>query len=120
MSHPEFHQDAFGVLPNLRLQPQTRLDLGPFAVATTDGVLFEELAVEFRKEIEPHLDAFRNQTGETYRPMTLAFLKIEEDEKVGWPGGISPPGSHRTVRDSLPSYGSCRSDHLRAGFTQTQ
>ena len=23
-----------------------------------------------------------------------------------WPGGVSPPGSHRTVRDSLPSYGS--------------
>ncbi|MGW4789533.1 FAD-dependent oxidoreductase, partial [Streptomyces sp. NPDC004230] len=28
---------------------------------------------------------------------------------VGSPGGISPPGSHGTVRDSLPSYGSCRS-----------
>jgi hypothetical protein len=28
---------------------------------------------------------------------------------VGSPEGISPPGSHRTVRDSLPSYGSCRS-----------
>src|SRR5674476_1703053 len=25
---------------------------------------------------------------------------------VGWPGGITPPGSHRTVRDSLPSHGS--------------
>ena len=25
---------------------------------------------------------------------------------VGWPGGISPPGSPRTIRDSLPSYGS--------------
>ena len=25
---------------------------------------------------------------------------------VGWPGGIAPPGSHRTVRDSLPSHGS--------------
>src|SRR5436309_4248221 len=27
---------------------------------------------------------------------------------VEWPGGIAPPGSHRTVRDSLPSYGSYR------------
>jgi len=25
---------------------------------------------------------------------------------VGWPGGVSPPGSHGTVRDSLPSHGS--------------
>jgi hypothetical protein len=28
---------------------------------------------------------------------------------AGWPGGISPPGSHRTERDSLPSL---RSSHL--------
>jgi hypothetical protein len=27
---------------------------------------------------------------------------------AGWPGGISPPGSHRTERDSLPSF---RSSH---------
>ena len=27
-------------------------------------------------------------------------------ETVGWPGGVSPPGSHGTVRDSLPSHGS--------------
>ena len=26
---------------------------------------------------------------------------------VGWPGGIAPPGSHRSRRDSLPSPGSC-------------
>jgi hypothetical protein len=26
---------------------------------------------------------------------------------VGWPGGISPPGSHRSVREPLGSYGSC-------------
>jgi len=26
--------------------------------------------------------------------------------RVGWPGGVSPPGSHGTVRDSLPSHGS--------------
>jgi hypothetical protein len=29
---------------------------------------------------------------------------------VGWPGGVSPPGSLRSGRDSLPSPGSC---HLR-------
>ncbi len=28
---------------------------------------------------------------------------------AGWPGGIPPPGSHRTERDSLPSF---RSSHL--------
>src|SRR5215469_261179 len=30
---------------------------------------------------------------------------------VGWPGGISPPGSHRSRRDSLPSPGSSCSYH---------
>jgi hypothetical protein len=30
---------------------------------------------------------------------------------AGWPGGISPPGSHRTERESLPSL---RSSHLKA------
>jgi hypothetical protein len=25
------------------------------------------------------------------------------DPEVGWPGGISPPGSHRSRRDSLPA-----------------
>jgi hypothetical protein len=31
--------------------------------------------------------------------------------KVGWPGGIAPPGSHRSGRDSLPSSGSCHPGH---------
>jgi hypothetical protein len=35
-------------------------------------------------------------------------------------GGISAPGSHGSVRDSLPSYGSCCPDHLIAGFAQAQ
>jgi len=35
-------------------------------------------------------------------------------------GGIAAPGSHRSVRDSLPSYGSCCPDHLLAGFAQAQ
>ena len=35
-------------------------------------------------------------------------------------GGISAPGSHGSVRDSLPSYGSCCPDHLVAGFAQAQ
>ena len=30
---------------------------------------------------------------------------------VGWPGGIAPPGSHRSRRDSLPSPGSCPPGH---------
>jgi hypothetical protein len=35
-------------------------------------------------------------------------------------GGISPPGFHRSVRNSLPLHGSCRPGHLAAGFTQAQ
>jgi hypothetical protein len=34
--------------------------------------------------------------------------------------GISAPGSHRSVRNSLPLHGSCRPGHLTAGFTQAQ
>ena len=42
--------------------------------------------------------------------MTLRGLWVaacpDEATRVGWPGGVSPPGSHGTVRDSLPSHGS--------------
>src|SRR5450759_1530316 len=30
--------------------------------------------------------------------------------RVGWPGGIAPPGSHRSRREGLPSPGSCHLD----------
>jgi hypothetical protein len=33
--------------------------------------------------------------------------RAEPDTRVGSPGGIAPPGSHRSRRDSLPSPGSC-------------
>jgi hypothetical protein len=40
----------------------------------------------------------------------LAGMRVRDDLwHAGWPGGISPPGSHRTERDSLPSL---RSSHL--------
>ena len=32
---------------------------------------------------------------------------------VGWPGGIAPPGSHRSRREGLPSPGSCHLDHQK-------
>lgn len=43
-------------------------------------------------------------------------------ELVGWPGGTSPPGSHRSRRESLDSPGSCRPVHQTAGtvLTKTQ
>lgn len=34
--------------------------------------------------------------------------------------GISAPGLHGSVRNSLPLHGSCRPGHLAAGFTQAQ
>ena len=34
--------------------------------------------------------------------------------------GISAPGFHGSVRNSLPLHGSCRPGHLAAGFTQAQ
>ena len=39
---------------------------------------------------------------------------------VGWPGGVSPPGSHRSVREPLDSYGSCHPDHHQAEGTHFQ
>jgi len=39
---------------------------------------------------------------------------------VGWPGGIAPPGSHRSVREPLGSYGSCHLDHQTAGTAVIQ
>ncbi len=42
--------------------------------------------------------------------------KIAYIDLVGWPGGISPPGSHRSVRNSLPLHGSCRPGHLAGRF----
>jgi len=41
-------------------------------------------------------------------------------ESVGWPGASQPRAPTESVRDSLPSYGSCRPGHLAAGFTQAQ
>lgn len=36
---------------------------------------------------------------------------------VGSPGGVSPPGSHRTVREPLGSHGSCHPGHQALGVT---
>ena len=49
---------------------------------------------------QSYLD-FRSSSGRCVRSRHPA-----EGHPVGWPGGFSPPGSHRTVRDSLPSHGS--------------
>jgi len=38
---------------------------------------------------------------------------LRAPRRVGWPGGISPPGSHGTERDGLPSLRSCHLDHQR-------
>jgi hypothetical protein len=35
---------------------------------------------------------------------------------VGWPGGVAPPGSHRSRREPLGSPGSCRPGHQAARF----
>lgn len=40
---------------------------------------------------------------------------VATDPVVESPGGISPPGAHRTVRESLNSYGSCH-PAARCGF----
>ena len=42
-------------------------------------------------------------------PKAECLTYIDRSWAAGWPGGISPPGSHRTERESLPSL---RSSHL--------
>ena len=41
-------------------------------------------------------------------------------EQVGWPEGVAPSGSHRSVREPLDSYGSCHLDHQTAGTAVVQ
>jgi hypothetical protein len=48
------------------------------------------------------------------QPLPGSILAARGQPAVGWPGGISPPGSHRSRRDSLPSPGSCHPVHQDA------
>ena len=41
-------------------------------------------------------------------------------QQVGWPEGVAPSGSHRSVREPLDSYGSCHLDHQTAGTAVVQ
>jgi hypothetical protein len=45
------------------------------------------------------------------------YRQREWDTLVGWPGGIAPPGSHRTEREPL---GSLRSSHRIPANARTQ
>ena len=42
------------------------------------------------------------------------------EQVVGSPEGVSPSGSHRSVREPLGSYGSCHLDHQTAGTAVVQ
>jgi hypothetical protein len=46
----------------------------------------------------------------------LGFVGRSSGSSVGWPGGISPPGSHRSVRKPVGLYGSCRPGHQAEGI----
>jgi hypothetical protein len=59
----------------------------------------------------PNIPMFRNNTAAFVHELpATALANVDGDSTyvrvVGWPGEVSPPGSHRTVRDSLPSHGS--------------
>jgi hypothetical protein len=67
-------------------------------------------AVRDRRTRRPHVVIGSFGTGKT--ALLVRLTKLFADQglfSAGWPGGISPPGSHRTERDSLPSL---RSSHL--------
>ena len=52
------------------------------------------------------------------RAAVMPYLIQSGAGEVGWPGGTSPPGSHRSVRKPLDLYGSCHpglQDHWTEG-----
>ncbi len=76
-----------------------------FAVAMTfiDQTIVAIAAPQVQKELG--LSSTGLQWAVNAYLLTLAAL-FPLGGRVGWPGGVSPPGSHGTVRDSLPSHGS--------------
>ena len=70
-----------------------------------------------RRAINPHLGSTRPPSpAPSPSPRTVTVTLYVDRSSVGWPEGITPSGSHRSVRDSLPSYGSCRSDRWECRF----
>ena len=68
--------------------------------------------LEARREDLTHYHADNAAAGTVTRRIRIVEGRIAR--------GISAPGLHGSVRNSLPLHGSCRPDHLAAGFTQAQ
>jgi hypothetical protein len=69
-----------------------------------------------RRQAQPQRTGKAGQTSRYPMPTTRKTAStnptpLNSAPSVGWPGGIAPPGSHRSRRDSLPSPGSCRPGH---------
>ena len=106
LRHHEFLHATFGEYFIARLVIR---ELGDLAVTA-------RLAAG-RTRPEPTDDAFLHALL-SYMPLTTCAPRSSHSSPrcsghspspAGWPGGISPPGSHRTERESLPSL---RSSHL--------
>ncbi|WP_425173898.1 transposase family protein [Mycobacterium sp.] len=69
------------------------------------------LHTDYRRPYATYTDAFDAARALFFFSISWGF--------VGWPGGISPPGSHRTVRNSLPLHGSCCPGHQTRGTQLT-
>jgi AraC-like ligand binding domain len=90
-------------------EADARQDRGCCAVSVTP--LLRRIKLD-----KPHGNQFRwvNNTRAGRSPDTSAVPRIVDDfgapgksaQVVEWPGGLSPPGSPRTVREPLDSYGS--------------
>src|ERR1019366_1256694 len=88
-------------LANLRLRPLAVLLASPFVVSPVAGLwIVAPMAVAY---------------GELQRWLGRASALVVGvlGHVVGWPGGIAPPGSHRSRREGLPSPGSCHLDHQK-------
>ena len=99
------------VLPRFAVAHAT----GSPPIQTLDSVEIEKIELNLPGTVAVHGDIskFEDRLLDTRDRITRAknaFAKEKTAQRqadlVGWPGGISPPGSHRTVRDSLPSHGS--------------
>ena len=74
------------------------------------GTVLEVLRERGRKGL-PCDELYRQMFNKSLYLLFVDRTTRRHQRKVGWPGGIAPPGSRRSVRNSLPLHGSCHPDH---------
>jgi len=79
---------------------------GAVLVKLSDFGLVKDQASEYTRTHTELRGTIRDPLLENFKDYSITNEIYAIGSVVGWPGGVSPPGSHGTVRDSLPSHGS--------------